>query len=471
MPGPLDGIRVVDLTSMVSGPLATMMLGDQGADVIKVEAPGAGGDHTRGAANRRGGMSASFLHNNRNKRSIVLDLKSDAGRAALLRIAARADVFVQNFRPGVVERLGVGEDAVRAVAPKVIYVSLSGFGETGPFAQKPVYDPLVQALSGLASVQAGSDDARPRLVRTILPDKLTGIVAAQAISSRRLFARERTGQGQHIRLSMLEAVSAFLWGSDMGSQTFVDGDLPQQEAASFADLIYETATTPISVAVQSDREWRALVTAIGEPSWLEDERFLTVELRQRHIDDRLALTQEVLRTGLGRRMAEAADRSRRPLRAGADAHADADRPAVRGDGHRHRDRASAGRPHPRGAPGRALFGDAAGAAPPGAGLRRGYGRRATRGRLETETTSRRCGKRLRERSAPGRRSECAAVTPSIPLAGAPAKHRMQEHFAFSTTQVSPMLAAQSPIRPDFVGPPSPAGGREGSRLMPDEIQG
>ena len=297
MPGPLDAIRVVDLTSMVSGPLATMMLGDQGADVIKVEAPGAGGDHTRGAANRRGGMSASFLHNNRNKRSIVLDLKSDAGRAALLRIAARADVFVQNFRPGVVERLGVGEDAVRAVAPKVIYVSLSGFGETGPFAQKPVYDPLVQALSGLASVQAGSDDERPRLVRTILPDKLTGIVAAQAISSA-LFARERTGQGQHVRLSMLEAVSAFLWGSDMGSQTFVDGDLPQQEAASFADLIYETATTPISVAVQSDREWRALVTAIGEPSWLEDERFRTVELRQRNIDERLALTQAVLRTGL-----------------------------------------------------------------------------------------------------------------------------------------------------------------------------
>ena len=296
MPGPLDGIRVVDLTSMVSGPLATMMLGDQGADVIKVEAPNAGGDHTRGAANRRGGMSASFLHNNRNKRSVVLDLKADAGRAALLRIAASADVFVQNFRPGVVERLGIGEDAIRAVAPKVIYVSMSGFGEVGPYAQKPVYDPLVQAVSGLASVQAGSDDAKPRLVRTILPDKLTGIVAAQAIAAA-LFARERTGEGQHIRLSMLEAVSAFLWGSDMGSQTFVDGDLPQQEAASFADLIYETATTAISLAVQSDREWRALVKAFDTPDWLEDERFGTVELRQRNIDARLDLTQAVLRTG------------------------------------------------------------------------------------------------------------------------------------------------------------------------------
>ncbi len=294
MPGPLDGIRVVDLTSMVSGPLATMMLGDQGADVVKVEAPG-GGDHTRGAANRRGGMSASFLHNNRNKRSVVLDLKSDAGRAALLRVAAGADVFVQNFRPGVVERLGVGEEAIRAVAPKIVYVSLSGFGEVGPYAQKPVYDPLVQAVSGLASVQAGSDEAKPRLVRTILPDKLTGIVAAQAIAAA-LFSRERTGEGQHIRLSMLEAVAAFLWGSDMGSQTFVEGDLPQQEAASFADLIYETATTPISVAVQSDREWRALVAAVAMPDWSADERFTTVELRQRNIDSRLELTQQVLRT-------------------------------------------------------------------------------------------------------------------------------------------------------------------------------
>ncbi len=294
MPGPLDGFRVIDLTSMISGPLATAMLGDQGADVIKVEAPG-GGDHTRGAANRRGGVSASFLHNNRNKRSAVLDLKSEAGRAALLRLATGADVFVQNFRPGVAERIGVGEAAIRAVSPAVIYVSISGFGEEGPYAQKPVYDPLVQAVSGLASVQAGSDEAQPRLVRTILPDKLTGIVAAQAITAA-LLSRARTGEGQHVRLSMLDAVIAFLWASDMGSQTFVEGDLPQQEAASFADLIYETADTPISVAVQSDREWRALIRALDKPDWLDDPRFRTVELRQRHINERLALTQDALRT-------------------------------------------------------------------------------------------------------------------------------------------------------------------------------
>lgn len=293
MPGPLDGIRVVDLTSMVSGPLATMMLGDQGADVVKVESPG-GGDHTRAGANRRGGMSASFLHNNRNKRSVVLDLKTEAGRATVLRLAAKADVFVQNFRPGVAERIGVGEAAIRAVAPAIVYVSISGFGEAGPYAQKPVYDPLVQAVSGLASVQAGSDEARPRLVRTILPDKLTGIVAAQAITAA-LLARARTGEGQHVRLSMLESVIAFLWASDMGSQTFVGDDLAQQEAASFADLIYDTADAPISVAVQSDREWQALTRALDKPEWLEDPRFHTVELRQTNIDGRLALTQEALR--------------------------------------------------------------------------------------------------------------------------------------------------------------------------------
>jgi crotonobetainyl-CoA:carnitine CoA-transferase CaiB-like acyl-CoA transferase len=294
MPGPLDGYRIVDLTSMISGPLATMILADQGADVIKVENPD-GGDHTRAANNRRNGFSASFLNNNRNKRSVVLDLKNPAARAVLLRLVATADVFVQNFRPGVADRMGLGEDAVRAVAPKIIYVSISGFGETGPYAQKPVYDPLIQAVSGLASIQAGSDTERPRLVRTIVPDKLTAYNAAQAITAA-LLSRERTGKGQHIRLSMLDAIVAFLWASDMGSQTFVGEAIPQQDAASFIDLIYETATGPISAAVQTNREWVALTRALNKPEWLEDPRFKTPALRQLHINDRLILTQEALRT-------------------------------------------------------------------------------------------------------------------------------------------------------------------------------
>jgi crotonobetainyl-CoA:carnitine CoA-transferase CaiB-like acyl-CoA transferase len=294
MPGPLHGYRVVDLTSMVSGPSATMLLADQGADVIKVENP-QGGDHTRAAANRRHGFSASFLNNNRNKRSIVLDLKTPRGAEVLKRLAAGADVFVQNFRAGVIDRMGFGEDAVRALAPDIVYVSISGFGEQGPFAAKPVYDPLVQALSGLATVQAGSDQERPRLVRTILPDKLTGVVAAQAITAA-LLARERTGQGQHVRLSMLDAVVAFLWGSDMGSQTFVGDELPQQEAASFIDLIYQTADGYISAAVQTDREWAALTRALDRAEWLDDPRFKTPALRQKHINERLAMIQEVLLT-------------------------------------------------------------------------------------------------------------------------------------------------------------------------------
>ena len=143
--------------------------------------------------------------------------------------------FVQNFRPGVAERLGVGEDAIRAVKPDIVYVSISGFGEKGPYAQEPVYDPVIQGFSGLATVQAGSDEARPRMLRTILPDKLTAITASQAITAA-LLARERTGEGQHVRLSMLEAVVAFLWASDMAGQTFVGDEPARQEAASSTDL-------------------------------------------------------------------------------------------------------------------------------------------------------------------------------------------------------------------------------------------
>ncbi len=292
--GPLTGYRIVDLTTMISGPFATMMLGDQGADVIKVEAPG-GGDHVRAGGHRSGGLAANFLNNNRNKRSIAVNLKNPKGREILLRLAAGADVFVQNFRPGVVERLGVGEADIRAVRPDIVYVSLNGFGESGPYAAKPVYDPIIQAASGLASVQGGSDDDPPRLVRTILPDKLTAVTAAQAITAA-LLARERGGAGQHVRLSMLDAVMAFLWSSDMGGQTFVDKPVSAQRAASFIDLIYATLDGYISVAVMSDREWLALTRALERPDWLEDPRFTTPALRDENIDARLSLTQELLKT-------------------------------------------------------------------------------------------------------------------------------------------------------------------------------
>jgi crotonobetainyl-CoA:carnitine CoA-transferase CaiB-like acyl-CoA transferase len=247
-------------------------------------------------ANRRGGFSASFLNNNRSKKSVALNLKDPRGVEAVLKLAATADAFVQNFRPGVVDRMGLGEAAVRAANPSIVYCSISGFGDTGPYADKPVYDPLVQALSGLTSIQGGSDEARPRLVRTIIPDKLTGYTSAQAVTAA-LLKRERTGEGQHVKVSMLDSVIDFLWHSDMGSQTFVGGELPQEKAASFIDLIYETTDGYITVAVNTDKQWTALTAALERPEWLEDPRFLTPALRHENIDDRLALTQEVLSTG------------------------------------------------------------------------------------------------------------------------------------------------------------------------------
>ena len=292
MPGALHGFRVVDLTSMISGPLATMTLADQGAEVIKVENPD-GGDYVRGAGNRRGDFSAAFLNNNRNKRSLALDLKDPRGVALLLELVKSADVFVQNFRPGVIERMGLGEDVVRGMRADIVYVSIAGFGFEGPFASRPVYDPLIQAVSGLATIQAGSDEARPRLMRTIVPDKVSALVAAQAITAA-LLSRSRDGVGQHVRLAMLDAIVAFLWQSDMGAQTLVDANIPQQSAASFIDLIYATAAGYISVAVMSDREWRALCRALETPQWLDDPRFVSPALRDRNIDARLEIIQERL---------------------------------------------------------------------------------------------------------------------------------------------------------------------------------
>ena len=292
MPGPLHGITVIDLTSVISGPLATQTLADQGADVIKVEAPR--GDHARHVATRRGGFSASFLNNNRNKRSIVLDLKHLEGLAALRRLAGNADALVQNFRPGVAERIGVGEAAIREVNPEIVYVSIAGFGFEGPYANKPVFDPLVQAVSGLTTVQAGADESRPRLVRTILPDKLTGVQASQAVTAA-LLARERTGRGQHVRLSMLDTVVSFLWSSDMGGHTFVGAESAQERAQSWIDLIYETRDGYITVAVNQDKEWERFALAAERPDILDDERFRTAEGREVFRNERLELIQSVLR--------------------------------------------------------------------------------------------------------------------------------------------------------------------------------
>jgi len=292
MGGPMSGIKIIDLCSMMSGPWATDILGDQGADVIKVEVPGKG-DHVRSLPNRSGGLSAMFVNVNRSKRSLTLDLKKPEGVQVFKKLVAQADVVAQNFRPGVVERLGISYDDVAALNPRLIYLSMTGYGETGPASGQRVYDSLVQAITGLTTVQAGSDTERPRLIRTILPDKLTAVVAAQALSAA-LFARERTGQGQHLRLSMLEAVLSFLWASDMGAYTFPDQPVPLEQGGSFIDLIYQTADGYITVATNSNDEWTNMCRALGHPEWIEDSRFATPVGRSEHINDRLALIQGVL---------------------------------------------------------------------------------------------------------------------------------------------------------------------------------
>ena len=289
-----DNIRVADFSQVLAGPFATQQLGLLGADVIKVEVPGVG-DFTRSLGGRSNGLPVNFLNINRSKRSVTLNLKHAQGKRALKKLAATADVFVQNFRPGVVERLGIAEPDIREVSPQVVYLSISGFGESGPLAGKPVYDPIIQALSGLTTIQAGSDSERPRLVRTILPDKLTSVVAAQAVTAA-LLARAKTGRGQHVRLSMLDAVLNFLWASDMGGQTYLDRPLSNQAAASFIDLIYETKDGHITASTMGDKEWAALARAFNRPELLEDPRFKTSALRDRNVNERLSLIQDELKS-------------------------------------------------------------------------------------------------------------------------------------------------------------------------------
>jgi crotonobetainyl-CoA:carnitine CoA-transferase CaiB-like acyl-CoA transferase len=292
MPGPLEGIRVIDLTTVVSGPVCTMILADQGADVIKVEPPG--GDITRRTSGE-GQMTAMFVSSNRGKRSIALDLKQPAALDALRRLISGADVLVQNFRPGTMERLGLDEPRVRATNAGLIYVSISGVGETGPYVKKRVYDPVIQSLSGFADVQADQETGRPKMIRTIVADKTTAIYAAQAVCAA-LVARGRTGQGQHIRLSMLDTMVAFLWPEAMTQYTVVGReDAPQP--APRPDLIFETLDGYITVGSLSDPEWRGLCGVIGKPEWIEDARFRTPSARSMNGAERIGLVGAILATG------------------------------------------------------------------------------------------------------------------------------------------------------------------------------
>jgi crotonobetainyl-CoA:carnitine CoA-transferase CaiB-like acyl-CoA transferase len=213
MPGPLQGVRVVDVTEVISGPLATMILADQGADVIKVEPPKYG-DESRQLANYRAGMAALYLNCNHGKRSIGIDLKQPDGLALLYDLVRGADVFAQNWRPGAAERLRVGEADLRGVNPRIVYASITGYGDDGPYASRRGYDPIFQALTGWVAAQINPDVPIPDLVRNAVVDKATSYALAQGITAA-LFARERGAGGQHVRVSMLDAGLAFFWPDGM----------------------------------------------------------------------------------------------------------------------------------------------------------------------------------------------------------------------------------------------------------------
>ncbi len=283
MPGPLDGFKILDLTTMVSGPIATMMLADQGADVIKIEPPR--GEYMRQAGHKHEGMSAGFLSCNRGKRSLSIDLKSSKGLEIVKKLVATADVLVQNYRPGAIERMGLGEDVVREIRPDIIFVSISGFGEQGPYANQRVYDPIIQALSGLADIQADRNTGEPRMVRTIIPDKTTSVTAAQAITAA-LLARERSGEGQHVRLAMLDTMVAYLWPEGMSGMNFIGNEIDPTQGQMGLDLVFKTTDGYITAGAVSDTEWQGMCRALDREDMLEDPRFANPAIRSKHTAER-----------------------------------------------------------------------------------------------------------------------------------------------------------------------------------------
>jgi crotonobetainyl-CoA:carnitine CoA-transferase CaiB-like acyl-CoA transferase len=279
--GPLEGVKIVDLSAIISGPLSTMLLADQGADVIKVEPPGFG-DLLRYIGSNRGGMSGLFAMCNRGKRSVVLDLKTDDDRALVRALIDDADVVVQNFRPGAIERLGLGYDDVRTTNPDVIYVSISGFGADGPYSNKRVYDNVVQGYSGWAAVQADAE-GRPTLLRTLVCDKVTAYTTAQAITAA-LFARERGAGGQHITMTMLDATAAFLWPDSAMDLALLEDDVVRMATVGAGYTALAMADGFVTTGAVSDSEFQGLCRALGRDDVATDPRFATLPDRIANFD-------------------------------------------------------------------------------------------------------------------------------------------------------------------------------------------
>jgi crotonobetainyl-CoA:carnitine CoA-transferase CaiB-like acyl-CoA transferase len=274
------------MTSMVSGPVAAMILGDQGADVIKIEP--IEGERMRHMREHPNDLPPSFYSCNRSKRSLALNLKDERGKSVLRKLLANTDVLIQNFRPGAIERMGFAEEVVRKIKSDIIFVSISGFGEKGPYTRQRVYDPIIQAVCGLADIQTDRETGRPKMVRTVIPDKVTSLTTAQAVTAA-LFHRERTGEGQHIRLSMLDAMVAFLWPEGMSSLTYVGSETDPAKGQMGQDQIYQTQDGYISAGAVSDSEWAGFCRAIERPELIEDERFRTAAARAGNTPERRAV--------------------------------------------------------------------------------------------------------------------------------------------------------------------------------------
>jgi crotonobetainyl-CoA:carnitine CoA-transferase CaiB-like acyl-CoA transferase len=271
---PMDGVRVVDLSQLTSGPLATMVLAEQGADVVKVEPPGLG-DLFRLSAFSRGGFSALLLNHNRGKRGICIDTATDEGRDLVVELMAGADVVVQNFRPGVVDRLGFGYDDIKARNPRVIYASISGYGPTGPYASRPVVDPIIQALTAMVARQQSEAIPLPDLIRHIVVDKATALTVAQAVSAA-LFHRERSGEGDHLVIPMLDVGAYFFWPDGMMDYTLVGEGIAGGPRIADTYALTQCADGQLIYYAPTNDMRLALYRALGHPELCDDPRFKDV---------------------------------------------------------------------------------------------------------------------------------------------------------------------------------------------------
>jgi crotonobetainyl-CoA:carnitine CoA-transferase CaiB-like acyl-CoA transferase len=276
---PLAGFRILDLSAVYSGPMAAALLSDQGAEVIKVESPG--GDISRRIGPVKGDISATFVAMNRGKRSIVLDLKAEAGKAVLRDLIKRSDVVMENFRPGVMAKLGFDRDTLMALNPRLIYLTISGFGQDGPYTEARVYDAIIQAVSGMCASHLEKPGLEPGLVATTICDKLTSMTAAQAITTA-LLARERDGRGRVVELSMLDTALAFNWPDAMYNHMWLDNPPAAMPEAGITLRPYKTQDGYLAQMAPQQDEFIAICKGLGAPEIAEDPRFSTLPARARH---------------------------------------------------------------------------------------------------------------------------------------------------------------------------------------------